>query len=73
MKDGNGEQKKVVINYEMCTQGDYVEAYNTYKQIERFYKEGVHISNGEQKTELLYAAEFLKHVVEKGKEGINIQ
>jgi len=72
-KDGNGEQKETIINYETCTQGDYIEAYNAYKQIEKFYKEGVHIANGEQKTELLRAAEFLKYIVEKGKEGINIQ
>ena len=68
-----GEQKTVSINYETCTQGDYVEAYNAYKQIEHFYEEGVSVSNGEQKPEPLRAAEFLKYIVEKGKEGISIQ
>lgn len=71
-KTTNGEQRTSVINYEVCTQGDYIEAYNAYKQIERFYGEGVRIGNGDQ-TGLLHAAEFLKHVIEKGKEGINIQ
>ena len=69
----NGEQKTVSINYETCTLGDYIEAYSAYKQIEHFYEEGVNISNGEQKSEPLHAAEFLKYIVEKGKEGISIQ
>jgi DNA gyrase subunit B len=72
-KDAEGEQKTVSINYETCTQGDYIEAHNAYKQIEHFYEEGVSISNGEQKTESLHASEFLKYIVEKGKEGITIQ
>jgi DNA gyrase subunit B len=67
------EQKTVNINYEMCSQGDYIEAHNAYKKIERFYEEGVSISNGEKKSEALHAAEFLKYIVEKGKEGITIQ
>ena len=72
-KDTDGEQKTVSINYETCTQGDYIEAYNAYKQIEHFYEEGVNISNGEQKSESLHASEFLKYIVEKGKEGISMQ
>jgi DNA gyrase subunit B len=72
-RDVGGEQKTVSINYETCTQGDYVEAYNAYKQIEHFYEEGVNISNGEQKSESLHASDFLKYIVEKGKEGISMQ
>ena len=72
-RDADGEQKTVSINYETCTQGDYIEAYNAYKQIEHFYEEGVNISNGEQKSESLHASEFLKYIVEKGKEGISMQ
>jgi DNA gyrase subunit B len=72
-KDAEGEQKTVSINYETCTQGDYIEAHKAYKQIEHFYEEGVSVSNGEQKTESLRASEFLKYIVEKGKEGISIQ
>jgi DNA gyrase subunit B len=72
-RDTEGEQKTVSINYETCTQGDYIEAHKAYKQIEHFYEEGVNVSNGEQKTESLRASEFLKYIVEKGKEGISIQ
>jgi DNA gyrase subunit B len=72
-KVANGEQKTATVNYETCTQGDYTEAYNAYKEIERFYKEGVRIANGDQEMESLHAAEFLRHIIEKGKEGINIQ
>jgi DNA gyrase subunit B len=72
-RDVEGEQKTVSINYETCTQGDYIDAHNAYKQIEHFYEEGVSVSNGEQKTESLRASEFLKYIVEKGKEGISIQ
>jgi DNA gyrase subunit B len=72
-RDTDGKQKNVSINYETCTQGDYVEAYNAYKQIEHFYEEGVNITNGEQKPESLRASEFLKYIVEKGKEGISMQ
>jgi DNA gyrase subunit B len=72
-KDVGGEQKTVSINYETCSQGDYVEAYKAYKQIEHFYEEGVNISNGEQKSESLRASDFLKYIIEKGKEGISMQ
>jgi DNA gyrase subunit B len=54
-------------------QGDYIEAYSAYKQIEHFYEEGVNISNGEQKSESLHASDFLKYIVEKGKEGLSMQ
>jgi DNA gyrase subunit B len=72
-RDAEGKQKNVIINYETCAQGDYIEAYNAYKKIEHFYEEGVNITNGEQKPESLHASEFLKYVVEKGKEGISTQ
>ena len=72
-RDTDSEQKTVSINYETCTQGDYVEAYKAYKQIEHFYEEGVSVSNGEQKAESLHASAFLKYVVERGKEGISTQ
>jgi DNA gyrase subunit B len=72
-KSNEGEQKTVTINYETCTHGDYIDAYKAYKQIEHFYNEGVNISNGEQKPDTLSAPELLKYIVEKGKEGTNIQ
>ena len=72
-KDTNGEQKTVSINYEICIQGDYIEAYNAYEQIRHFYEEGVNISNGDQKLESIHASEFLKYIIEKGKEGISMQ
>jgi DNA gyrase subunit B len=72
-KDTNGDRKTVAINYEICSQGDYVEAYNAYKQIRHFYDEGINISNGDQKVESIRASEFLKYIVEKGKEGITMQ
>jgi DNA gyrase subunit B len=72
-RDTDGKQKHVSINYETCTQGDYIEAYNAYKEIQHFYEEGVNITNGEQKSESLRASEFLKYIVEKGKEGLSMQ
>lgn len=67
------DQRAVNINYEICSQGDYTEAYKAYKKIERFYEEGVSITNGDKKTEALRASGLLKYIVEKGKEGISIQ
>ncbi len=61
------------INYETCSQGDYIEAYKSYKNIQRLYEEGVRIVDGEQKEKMLRAEEFLKHILEKGKEGVSIQ
>ncbi len=70
----SGEKELInVINYDLCTEGDYIVAYNAYKEIEHFYDEGVKIFEGEQKSSTFRADELLKYVTEKGKEGINIQ
>ncbi len=63
----------VRIDYELCSQGDYVESYKTFQEIRQFYDEEIRISDGNNGAETLSAEELLRIVSEKGKEGINIQ
>ncbi len=72
-KTKNGNQRITDVTYETCEQADYADAYKAFKQIRSFYEDGVNISNGDLHHEVLQASEFLKYIVEKGKEGISIQ
>ncbi|HOE17574.1 MAG TPA: DNA topoisomerase (ATP-hydrolyzing) subunit B [Syntrophorhabdaceae bacterium] len=61
------------VDYELCSQGDYGEAYKAFQEIKQFYDKEIRISDGNNKEETLSAEELLRIVSEKGKEGINIQ
>lgn len=63
----------VRIDYELCSQGDYVESYKTFQEIRQFYDEEIRVGDGNNGAETLSAEELLRIVSEKGKEGINIQ
>ncbi len=69
----NGKGKEIKIEYEMCTVGDYIEAYKAYIEVRGFYEEGVRVAEGNKAPVRMDPDEFLRHVLEKGKEGINIQ
>jgi len=73
IKVGADKTQKVTISYETCLQGDYIEAYKSYKNIQRFYEEGVRVVDGDAKDRAFRAEELLRYILEKGKEGINIQ
>lgn len=72
-KNGNGKSRLAKIEYEMCTVDDYTEAYRAYTEVRDFYEEGVRVTDGNKDPALMRPDQFLRHVQEKGKEGINIQ
>jgi DNA gyrase subunit B len=61
------------VDYELCSQGDYREAYKTFREIRQYYDEEIRIGNGDNGAETISAEGLLSLVSEKGKEGINIQ
>jgi DNA gyrase subunit B len=69
----NGKGRTIQVEYEMCTVGDYIDAYKAYVTVRTFYEEGVRVTDGNKPPLVINPDEFLRHVLDKGKEGINIQ
>ncbi len=65
--------RTIRVEYEMCAVSDYVEAYRAYVEVRNFYEEGVRVTDGNKPPRNLSPEAFLRHVLDKGKEGINIQ
>ena len=61
------------IDYEMCSEGDYIRAVKAYKQVEAFYEEEVRVMNGNAETAFQNAEGLLGYINAVGKEGANIQ
>ena len=61
------------IDYEVCTEGDYIAASKAYKQAEAFYEEEVRVINGNTERAFLSADGLLGYINAVGKEGVNIQ
>ncbi len=69
----SGKGKTIRVEYEMCTAGDYVEAYRAYVSVRNFYEEGVRVTDGNKPPLTMHPDEFLRYILDKGKEGISIQ
>lgn len=69
----SGKGKTIRVEYEMCTAGDYIEAYRAYVSVRNFYEEGVRVTDGNKPPLSMHPDEFLRYILDKGKEGINIQ
>lgn len=69
----SGKGKTIRVEYEMCTAGDYVEAYRAYVSVRNFYEEGVRVTDGNKPPLTMHPDEFLSYILDKGKEGISIQ
>jgi len=69
----SGKGKTIRVEYEMCTAGDYIEAYRAYVSVRNFYEEGVRVTDGNKPPLTMHPDEFLRYILDKGKEGINIQ
>jgi DNA gyrase subunit B len=63
------------VDYEICTQADYIEALEKYKKAYKFYEGEIKVASGTAaNTETMSSIEeLLKFINEKGKEGISIQ
>ncbi|MBP8626247.1 MAG: DNA topoisomerase (ATP-hydrolyzing) subunit B [Syntrophorhabdaceae bacterium] len=68
-----GKDTPIEIDYEMCSQDDYLEALNTFQQIKDFYTGNIKIVDGLKEERQINAKELIKLLNEKGKEGITIQ
>ncbi|MDR2018160.1 MAG: DNA topoisomerase (ATP-hydrolyzing) subunit B [Syntrophobacterales bacterium] len=62
-----------LIDYEMCSQGDYLAAYKEYTQAKPFYEGAVRVVNGAAEKVFSNAEGLLGFINSVGKEGINIQ
>ncbi|HPU29892.1 MAG TPA: DNA topoisomerase (ATP-hydrolyzing) subunit B [Syntrophorhabdaceae bacterium] len=69
------EQKNsfVEINYEMCSQDDYLEAISTFNAVRDYYTKELKIIDGTKEIKDIKVKDLLKLINEKGKEGITIQ
>jgi len=71
-KDPSGKTS-TLIDYEMCTQGDYIAAYKAYMQARNFYEGAVRVVNGSTEMTFPNGEGFLGFINSVGKEGVNIQ
>jgi DNA gyrase subunit B len=63
----------VRVEYEMCAASDYADAYKAYVEVRNFYEEGVRVTEGNKPPASFSPDEFLRYILDKGKEGVNIQ
>ncbi|HEY3275171.1 MAG TPA: DNA topoisomerase (ATP-hydrolyzing) subunit B [Syntrophorhabdaceae bacterium] len=64
---------EIKIDYEMCSEGDYLAAFKAYKQVLSFYEGEVRVANGNNETFFHNGEGFINHINVVGKEGMNIQ
>jgi len=69
------EQKSsfVEINYELCSQDDYLEAISTFNEVKDYYTNELKIIDGAKEIKDIKVKDLLRLINEKGKEGITIQ
>ena len=72
VKDLSGKTT-TLIDYEMCTQGDYIAAYKAYRETQSFYEGTVRVVNGSAEKAFPNAEGLLGFINGVGKEGVNIQ
>ncbi|OPY03098.1 MAG: DNA gyrase subunit B [Syntrophorhabdus sp. PtaB.Bin047] len=65
--------RTIRVEYEMCAVSDYAEAYRAYVEVRKFYEEGIRVTDGNKPAVSCSPEEFLRHILDKGKEGVNIQ
>ena len=73
IKKVDKEETPVEIDYEACSQEDYMDRLKDYNKVKEFYEEEIVIADGGSKTETKGAEDFVKYINERGKDGISIQ
>ncbi|MGA2107177.1 MAG: toprim domain-containing protein, partial [Syntrophorhabdales bacterium] len=61
------------VDYEFCSQGDYQEYYRAYRRIHAYYEREIRVLNKDGTPRVVDAAELLRFVNDKGKEGTTVQ
>ena len=63
----------IVIDYELCCQGDYKQCLKIYREVRPFYEQSIKIVEGSKESYPSNPEELLRAINERGKEGIAIQ
>lgn len=63
----------VEINYELCSQDDYLEAINTFNEVRDYYTGHIKVIDGAKEHKDIKVKDLLTLINEKGREGITIQ
>ncbi|MCX7965718.1 MAG: DNA topoisomerase (ATP-hydrolyzing) subunit B [Syntrophorhabdaceae bacterium] len=63
----------VEINYELCSQDDYLEAISTFHDVKDYYTGQIRVMDGANEIKDIKVKDLIKLINEKGKEGITIQ
>jgi DNA gyrase subunit B len=70
---GQGRNGPTQIDFEVCTQEDYLGACRIYKEVQRFYEGMVAVDGNGASQRTVDAEGLLGYINERGKEGIGIQ
>jgi DNA gyrase subunit B len=73
IQDNFKKGNEIIVDYEFCSQDDYQGYFRIYQRIARYYKEDIFVLNKDGSARTVTAEELLKHVNDKGKEGIAVQ
>ncbi|HPP06888.1 MAG TPA: toprim domain-containing protein, partial [Syntrophorhabdaceae bacterium] len=63
----------VEVNYELCTQDDYLEAISIFNEVRDYYTKEIKVIEGTKEIKDIKVRDLLRLITEKGKEGITIQ
>lgn len=67
------KDQPVLIDFELCCQGDYKQHLRLYREIHSFYEEKIRVVDGGREAYPSNPEELLHIINERGKEGITIQ
>ncbi len=73
VQDNRKKGLELNVDYEFCSQGDYQEYYRVYKRIHAYYEREIRVLNKDGTPRAVDAAELLRFVNDKGKEGTTVQ
>ncbi len=73
VQDSRKKGLELNVDYEFCSQGDYQEYYRVYRRIHAYYEREIRVLNKDGTPRVVVAAELLRFVNDKGKEGTTVQ
>jgi DNA gyrase subunit B len=67
------KEPPIIIDYELCCQGDYKQCLKTYREVRPFYEQSIKVVEGSKESYPSDPEALLRTINERGKEGIAIQ
>jgi len=67
------KEQPIIIDYELCCQGDYKQCLKTYREVRPFYEQSIKVVEGSKESYPSDPEALLRTINERGKEGIAIQ